>query len=613
MNAAEKLALLHRYEPILRFTRGESFYPCAVESYVAECGLYVQVPRRPVERLVTEGKLTLAHLGEGRDRGPQAIYFLKFIDPLNLAEMARYRLQRGIEDLRDRARRFSAGRARLARVGYSSRILDAVYSLTLLLRGRVPGDTAAAAALTYARMQRTQERYTYYGRVIQEAGWTILQYWFFYPYNNWRSGFHGVNDHEADWEMVNVYLAADRSGGLALRWVACASHDFSGDDLRRRWDDAELEKVDGHPVIYVGAGSHASYFMAGEYLTEIELPFMAPLVRVQELLQRFIAPPSPGHAESAEAEPSAVLNLLRIPFVEYARGDGTALGPGQEKAWQPVLIDPPPAWVERYRGLWGLFVHDLVAGEDAPSGPMYNRDGSVRRAWADPLGWAGLDKVLPPGRLAPALRDEIRASAEAYRRMARQIVTKRRALQRLGLRLSAIEPRPFLSKERQALRKEARVRSRELAQLQTGLARQRDTGEALRALALRVRQGDLGSPRAHLGRTHRPMPTMPRSVSLLADAWSSISISFMLLGLAVLLVAHASYWALWLVVIVVTLGLVEAGLRRQFRRYIGSLAMGLAIVTTLILLGRFYAQVIAVVAIAAAVYLMWENIRELAS
>jgi hypothetical protein len=41
--------------------------------------------------------------------------------------------------------------------------------------------------------------------------------------------------------------------------------------------------------------------------------------------------------------------------------------------------------------------------------------------------------------------------------------------------------------------------------------------------------------------------------------------------------------------------------------------MGLAIVTALLLLGRFYAQVIAGVAIAAAMYLMWENIRELAS
>ncbi len=613
MNAVEKLALLRRYEPVLRFTRGESFFPCGVERYVAECGLYVQVPRRPVECLVSEGQLTLAHLGEPRDHGPRAVYFLKFIDPLNLAEMARYRLQQGIEDLRDRARHFSAGRARLARVGYSSRILDAIYLLTLLLRGRVPGDTAAAAALIYARMQRAQERYTYYGRVIQEAGWTILQYWFFYPYNNWRSGFHGANDHEADWEMINVYLAADRGRPLAARWVAYASHDFSGDDLRRRWDDPELEKVDGHPVIYVGAGSHASYFVKGEYLTEIELPFMAPLSRVQDTLQRFVAPPVAGRVEPGEPEAPTVFNLLRVPLIDFARGDGLALGPSQEKVWQPELIDPTPSWVERYRGLWGLFVRDLVAGEDAPSGPMYNRDGSVRRAWADPLGWAGLDKVLAPARLKPALRDEIRAADETSSRMAREIVSKRRALQRLGLRLAAIASRPFMAKERNALSKEARTRSRELSLLQSALARQQDTGEALRAMADRLRRGELESPRAHLTHTHRPMPSLPRSVSILADAWSSISISFMLLGLAALILAHASYWALWLVAIVVTLGLVESGLRRQFRSYIGGLAIGLAIVTTLLLVGHFYAQLLAAAAIATALYLMWEYIRELAS
>ena len=41
--------------------------------------------------------------------------------------------------------------------------------------------------------------------------------------------------------------------------------------------------------------------------------------------------------------------------------------------------------------------------------------------------------------------------------------------------------------------------------------------------------------------------------------------------------------------------------------------MGLAVVTTLLLVGRFYAQIIAGVAIAAALYLMWEYVRELAS
>jgi hypothetical protein len=443
---------------------------------------------------VTEGQLTLGHLGQPRDHGPRAVYFLKFIDPLNLAEMARFRLQQGIEDLRDRARHFSAGRARLARVGYSSRILDAIYMLTLLLRGRVPGDTAAAAALIYSRMQRAEERYTYYARVIQEAGWTILQYWFFYPYNNWRSGFHGANDHEADWEMISVYLAADHGRALAPRWVAYASHDFSGDDLRRRWDDPELEKVDGHPVIYVGAGSHASYFVKGEYLTEIELPFMAPLTRVQETLQRFVAPPAPGTAEAGEPEAPAVLNLLRVPLIDFARGDGLALGPSQEKVWQPVLIDPAPSWVERYRGLWGLFVRDPVAGEDAPSGPMYNRDGSVRRAWADPLGWSGLDKVLPPARLTPALRDEIRASGELPACASRFQAPRPAAT---GLRLAATS-RVLLGQGTSPAHG-ARARSRELEPAADRLAPPARHRRGAARDGRTVRRGEMGSPRAHLG------------------------------------------------------------------------------------------------------------------
>jgi hypothetical protein len=67
---------------------------------------------------------------------------------------------------------------------------------------------------------------------------------FFYPMNDWRSTFGGVNDHEADWEQVTVLLVplvedaeranrADGSGVLRVGWVAFSSHDETGDDLRR--------------------------------------------------------------------------------------------------------------------------------------------------------------------------------------------------------------------------------------------------------------------------------------------------------------------------------------------------------------------------------------------
>jgi hypothetical protein len=42
--------------------------------------------------------------------------------------------------------------------------------------------------------------------------------------------------------------------------------------------------------------------------------------------------------------------------------------------------------------MWGLYAQDPISGENAPAGPMYNRDGSVRAGWYDPLGFAELDK-----------------------------------------------------------------------------------------------------------------------------------------------------------------------------------------------------------------------------
>ena len=45
--------------------------------------------------------------------------------------------------------------------------------------------------------------------MLRSGGYTVLQYWYFYPFNDWRSTFYGVNDHEADWETISVYLVPD--------------------------------------------------------------------------------------------------------------------------------------------------------------------------------------------------------------------------------------------------------------------------------------------------------------------------------------------------------------------------------------------------------------------
>jgi len=89
--------------------------------------------------------------------------------------------------------------------------------------------------------------YKYYARVVNESSYTCIQYWFFYAYND-----HHLNQHEGDWEMIEVILDA---GGAPV--AAAYSQHFGGQ--RASW--ADVEKMDGtHPNVYVAKGSHANYF-----------------------------------------------------------------------------------------------------------------------------------------------------------------------------------------------------------------------------------------------------------------------------------------------------------------------------------------------------------------
>ena len=270
-STATDVEVLRAFEPIVRYTRGEKFFPMDIETFVRASSLWLYVPDNPDEEVVAEGALTVEGLVQRRDAPFGSLFYLRFTHPLDLQDSAL-----ALAGERRLAKRqqseFHAGVGRLARGGLLPRLGDGLFSLSLLLRGNVPGASAAAAALKYAELREQDERYVYQGRVVRQSGWTICQYWFFFAYNPWRSGFHGVNDHESDWEMVCVCLY-EEDGRLIPEWAGYASHDFHGADLRRRWDDrTDLELVDGHPVVYAGAGSHASYFRAGEYQAEVPIP-----------------------------------------------------------------------------------------------------------------------------------------------------------------------------------------------------------------------------------------------------------------------------------------------------------------------------------------------------
>jgi hypothetical protein len=610
-------ALLRRFEPVIRSTKGDKFYPMDVEPYVRACSLWVQRPGEEAICVSPEGKLDLDRIAQQPLDELGAVHFLKFTDPRNLTEPgsrgARFRVfgRRAARSFKESREAFRAGPGRLARVGYVSRFVDALYSITLLARGRVPGESAAAASVAYERIMAEHEHYKYHGRVVRQDGWVIVQYWLFYPFNNWRSGFFGANDHEADWEIVFIYLSESEDGEMNPEWVAYAAHDYAGDNLRRRWDDPEVEKVGIHPVVYVGAGSHASYYAPGEYLTELALPLPARAARATGAMRNFWRKRL-GQYAGDDGEDGAS-SYLHIPFVDYARGDGLTTGPGGDREWSPprLMQDPPPAWVAGYRGLWGFYARDPFEGENAPAGPMYNRDKSVRRAWYDPVGWAGLDKVPPPDETLETVldrRSEIEARCAALRI---EIGEKSQQLKKLGVEAAAMRDRSHLDAPYEEGTKRIGELSREVEQLRAQLATDETVSESLKDYADRMRAGEHEPARAHITRAHRPASETELRVSRVAEAWAAVSVSLMLISFVGIALFEREHLISMLVFSIALFAFVEAGFRGRLVNLVSSVNIGLVVVATLIILYEFFWQLVVAAVLGVGLYVLWDNLREL--
>jgi hypothetical protein len=594
------LELLQRYEPVIRYTRGEQFFPVDVERYVRNCSLWLHDPEGHDKLVVQQDFLNIRRLVEPRSAPFGSVFYLRFIEPLSLSESAeaiagQVRL-RGI--LKNN---FHPGVGRLARGGLLPRVADAVFTISFLMRGRVPAAVAAAAELDYYHMREDQNKFVYYGRVVREKDWTVLQYWYFYCYNSWRSGFGGVNDHEADWEMVNVYLY-EAHGQLVPEWAAYASHDFRGDDQRRRWDDrTELDVVDGHPVVYSGAGSHASYFRPGEYQAEanIGLPTWAETLR--GLWRRF-------WTDALGQEPS---DPFRIPFVEYARGDGMAVGAGQEQGWVPVVIDDNTPWVSQYRGLWGFFARDPISGENAPAGPMYNRDGTPRAAWYDPLGFAGLDKVPCPPEALPLLEKNAADLAGRQEELDALIPEKVDELQVMGAQLKSLENQPHLAREYGTLQKKITVLTDEVHVMRREHA---ENAEMLESMSRRIgglRQGIPDDPRGHIRYLAAPVKTAQMRFSRVAQAWAAISLSALLFAIVALLLIAPHYLPAGLVITTLLFVVIESFLRGAFIHTVGQVTVLLAVVASIIILIHFWFWILILALLTMATFLLVQRLKEL--
>ena len=147
------------------------------------------------------------------------------------------------------------------------------------------------------------------------------------------------------------------------------------------------------------------------------------------------------------------------------------------------------------------------------------------------------------------------------------------------------------------------------------LRRERSENDAvLEGLRLRIerrRAGEVGDPRAHIKHAAAPVPESKMRFDHAAELWASISVSLLLIGLAVLiLAAPGNVWA-ETIVLVLAFVVGESVLRGTFVRTVNRLAVLAALVAVVVLFVQFWKLTLVALLAALAAFLLYQRLREL--
>ncbi len=104
---------------------------------------------------------------------------------------------------------------------------------------------------------------TVYAHIVRppnEPDLLVLQYWFYWYYNDWN------NKHESDWEGIALlFNASSVEEALTQDPIEVGYSQHEGGE-RSDWNDDKLERDGDRPFVYSSAGSHASYFDSAVFL-----------------------------------------------------------------------------------------------------------------------------------------------------------------------------------------------------------------------------------------------------------------------------------------------------------------------------------------------------------
>jgi hypothetical protein len=281
--------LLERYAPELRFPSLEIYRPASAELATSTYSLENPVHENVLETLTGSTYVPVA----------SAYHDNPLLDDLSLVYLATSAM--------------SSDRLNYPEFGENNGPDSAESDYLMAL-----GDHPEYANHTYARVS------------VDGSGGKILQYWFFYYYN--QKTFYSVGDHEGDWEWIQLHL---NSSNIPLE----ATYSQHGVGEKCAWSAVD-KTADSRPVVWVAYESHANYFAPGfDYPVEIEI-------------------------------------LGDGSDVTAPENDFIALTPSVED------VTTPPGWIT-WNGRWGAsgvtwYGHDIGFSPLSPG---------VQAAWLDALAW----------------------------------------------------------------------------------------------------------------------------------------------------------------------------------------------------------------------------------
>lgn len=244
-----------------------------------------------------------------------------------------------------------------------------------------------------------------------------------------------------------------------------------------------------------------------------------------------------------------------------------------------------------YEGLWGHDTEDPFGGERGPAGPRYERGGIVRRSWANPVAWAGLDKVPPDDDSIREILDRRRGELDSL------IATERERHERLIDQLRATATAG------------ADPRGAQTAATTQAAVLEEVAEERRRLDVVATAERPPVGPHDHLRHRRTPIEVPPTIRRRVLTAWSAVSTPLVLLAVAVLVLPLGSSVAGVAIVSLTAIFALEALARRRLVSFLLTAAIvllavsiGLSIVVGLLIEWRF--TVAALLCVGAVVVLV---------